>query len=411
MSNDPDKLYLYRMNSPTLRDRFFRHVAQTSDNPPGIEFVRGKGCELFDQTGKSYIDLIAGISVSSLGHQHPEITKAIHEQVDRHLHVMVYGEFILSPQVEMASLLASHLPDSLSSVYFTNSGSEAIEGAMKLAKRATGRTQLAAFRQSYHGSTQGALSITGDDELQQSFRPLLPDILHLRYNRLEDLSLITHRTAAVFIEPIQAEAGCLLPDPGLLQAIRQRCNEMGTLLIMDEIQTGMGRTGTLFAFQQSGVIPDVLVTGKAFGGGMPLAAFIGSPTIMSKLTHDPVLGHITTFGGHPVSCAAGIAALRVLVQEKLAESTAEKEKLFRDLLKHQRILRISGKGLLLAVHFDDESFNRQVIQQCLENGLVTDWFLFAPNCLRIAPPLTISEQEIILACEIILRSIVKSTQS
>lgn len=393
------------MVTPTVRDRFFRHVAQTSDAPPGVEFIGAEGCHLIDANGRRYIDLISGISVSSLGHAHPEVIKAIHEQVDRHLHVMVYGEFILSPQVEYATKLASLLPESLTSVYFTNSGAEAIEGAMKLAKRFTGGTQLASFRNSYHGSTQGALSITGDVELQRSFRPLLPDILHLRYNCIDDLELITDRTAALFMEPMQAEAGGILPTIEYLQAVRKRCSETGTLLVYDEIQTGMGRTGSLFAFQSQDILPDVLVVGKAFGGGMPLAAFVASNEIMHSLTHDPVLGHITTFGGHPVSCAAGLAALNVIERDGWTGRVAAKEERFRRQLQHPKIRSVNGKGLLLAIEFDNYETNQTVIKRCMEKGLVTDWFLFAPHCLRIAPPLLIPDELIDESCRIILTSL------
>lgn len=389
----------------TLRERFFRHVAQTSGNPPAFEFVSANGCYLTGSDGKKYLDLISGISVSSLGHGHEVIRQAIHEQVDRHLHIMVYGEFILSPQVELATALSRYLPESLSSVYFANSGSEAIEGAMKLAKRFTRRTEIASFWNSYHGSTQGALSLTGDTELQRSFRPLLPGILHLNYNRLEDLSLITENTAAVFVEPLQAEAGCLTPSPGFLAALGNRCRETGTLLVMDEIQTGMGRTGKLFNFEYSGVVPDVLVLGKAFGGGMPLAAFVSRPEIMQSLTSDPVLGHITTFGGHPVSCAAGHAALRAIHDENLLDAVPEKEERFRARLKHPAIKSVNGQGLLLAVEFESAAYTQAVIQRCMEKGLVTDWFLFAPHCLRIAPPLTITHEDIDHACEILVSSL------
>lgn len=389
----------------TLRDRFLKHVAQTSDFPPAVEFVSADGCTLIGADGREYLDLISGISVNNLGHHHPEVAAAIHQQVDRYLHLMVYGEFILSPQVEYATRIASLLPSSLSSVYFTNSGSEAIEGAMKLSKRFTGRTQIAACLKSYHGSTQGALSITGDTTLQQNYRPLLPDILHLRFNSIDDLSLITERTACFILEPIQAEAGCKLPDKEYLEAVRKRCTETGTLMVLDEIQTGMGRTGTRFAFEAYGVVPDLLVTGKAFGGGMPLGAFIASKEIMNVLTNNPVLGHITTFGGHPVCCAAGLAALDVIERENLAAHAAEKEQLFRKLLKHPSIRAIHGKGLLLAVEFDSAETNQKTLVNCLNNGLVSDWFLFAPEYLRIAPPLIISSGEIEKACSILLSSI------
>ena len=391
--------------SSLMRTQFFRHVAQTSDAPPAVAFIAASGCKLTGADGREYIDLISGISVNNLGHHHPEVIAAIHHQVDKYLHLMVYGEFILSPQVEYATRLASVLPTNLSSVYFTNSGSEAIEGAMKLSKRFTGRTQIASCFNAYHGSTQGALSITGDTNMQQNYRPLLPDILHLRFNSIDDLSLITERTASFILEPIQAEAGCKLPDEGYLQAVRERCNTTGTLMILDEIQTGMGRTGTRFAFETSGIVPDILVTGKAFGGGMPLGAFISSNAIMNSLTNNPVLGHITTFGGHPVCCAAGLAAFNVIEREDLAHQTFLKEQLFRKLLQHKTIRSIHGKGLLLAVEFDSNERMQGTIANCLKNGLVSDWFLFAPNCLRIAPPLIISEQEITEACQIILSSI------
>jgi acetylornithine/succinyldiaminopimelate/putrescine aminotransferase len=393
------------MTESLNRTRFLQHVAQTSDFPPAMEFVKADGVRLFDANGRAFLDLISGISVNNLGHHHPEITAAIHEQVDRHLHLMVYGEFVVTPQVEYATKLASLLPPSLSSVYFTNSGAEAIEGAMKLAKRFTGRTEIAGFVNSYHGSTQGALSVTGDPELQRNFRPLLPDILHLRYNHPEDLSKITSRTACLIMEPVQAEAGCLVPNAAYLNAVRERCTQTGTLLIFDEIQTGMGRTGTLFAFQDAGVVPDVLVTGKAFGGGMPLGAFIADKKLMSVLTNHPVLGHITTFGGHPVCCAAGKAALEVIVREQLYATAEEKGQLFKTLLVHPAIREVSGKGLLLAVRFDSYEINKSVIDHCMAHGLITDWFLFAPDCLRIAPPLIITEAEIREACAIILSSL------
>lgn len=389
----------------TLRERFLKHVAQTSDFPPAVEFTAGEGCWLIGNDGRRYLDLISGISVNNLGHHHPEVIEAIHRQVDRHLHVMVYGEFILSPQVELATRLAGLLPENLSSVYFTNSGAEAIEGAMKLAKRQTGRSRMVGFNRSYHGSTQGALSITGDEELQRNYRPLLPDILHLEYGNHDELRLIDEHAACVVMEVIQAEAGCRQPDPGFIEAVRKRCDDTGTLLVFDEIQTGMGRTGNLFAFEHIGVRPDILVLGKAFGGGMPLGAFISSNAIMNALTHDPVLGHITTFGGHPVCCAAGYASLEVIVRERLFEKATAKGELFRKLLVHPKIKRVHGRGLLLAVEFESFEMNRQCLSKCMENGLIADWFLFAPEHLRIAPPLTISEPEITQACEILLSSI------
>ena len=380
------------------RELFLRHLAQTSPSPPMLDIERAEGVFLFDQNGKKYTDLISGIAVSSLGHKHPVIQKAVIDQVERHMHLMVYGEFIISPQQELASRLASLLPPSLDSVYFTNSGAEAVEGAMKLAKRLTGRTGIASFRHSYHGSTQGALSICGNEELKNAFRPLLPGHRMLEYNDENSLQQIDDSLAAVFIEPIQAEAGVILPHHGFLEKVKSRCEATGTLLVFDEIQTGMGRTGKLFAFLEHGITPDVLLLGKAFGGGMPLAAFISSHENMSALTHHPVLGHLTTFGGHPVSCAAAMASLNFIVGNNLAVDTLRKEKLFRENLKHPSIIEIRGRGLMLSLKFSSEKFNQDVILKCYDKGLITDWFLFAPDCLRIAPPLIISDEEIADAC-------------
>ena len=380
------------------RELFLRHLAQTSPSPPMLDIERAEGVFLFDQNGKKYTDLISGIAVSSLGHKHPVIQKAVIDQVERHMHLMVYGEFIISPQQELASRLASLLPPSLDSVYFTNSGAEAVEGAMKLAKRLTGRTGIASFRHSYHGSTQGALSICGNEELKNAFRPLLPGHRMLEYNDENSLQQIDDSLAAVFIEPIQAEAGVIMPHHGFLEKVKSRCEATGTLLVFDEIQTGMGRTGKLFAFLEHGITPDVLLLGKAFGGGMPLAAFISSHENMSALTHHPVLGHLTTFGGHPVSCAAAMASLNFIVGNNLAVDTLRKEKLFRENLKHPSIIEIRGRGLMLSLKFSSEKFNQDVILKCYDKGLITDWFLFAPDCLRIAPPLIISDEEIADAC-------------
>lgn len=389
----------------TLRERFFKHIAQTSDAPPALEFIRAESNYLIDRNGRKHLDLIAGISVSNLGHHKAEVVEAIKKQADQHLHLMVYGEFVVTPQVELAGLLVSNLPASLSTVYFTNSGAEAVEGALKVAKRFTGRTEMVSFRNSYHGSTHGALSVTGDPELQRAYRPLLPDVLHLDYGNESQLQQITDRTACVIIEPVQAEAGCMLPPAGYLQALRKRCTETGTLLIFDEIQTGMFRTGTLFAFQREGTVPDILLTGKAFGGGMPLGAFIASSEIMSVISNNPVLGHITTFGGHPVCCAAGMASLQVLLREQGSLNIEGKESRFREKLKDPQIISVSGKGLLLAVKFRTATLNQEVIRRCMEKGVITDWFLFAPDCLRIAPPLTITLDEIDHACHTILASI------
>jgi acetylornithine/N-succinyldiaminopimelate aminotransferase len=386
---------------PTTRQLFLSHLAQTSPIPLGLEIVKAEGCYMYDASGKKYLDLISGIGVSSLGHRHPKVVAAIKDQVGKYLHLMVYGEYIQSPQVAFAKLLTDNLPATLDCVYFTNSGTEATEGAMKLAKRSTGRSEIIGCTNSYHGSTQGALSIAGDEWFKNAFRPLIPGTRQIRYNNIEDIALITANTAAVFIEPIQAEAGGLVPDPEYLQAVRQKCNETGTLLVFDEIQTGFGRTGSLFNFQEKNIVPDILLLGKALGGGMPLGAFISSHALMQHLTHDPVLGHITTFGGHPVSCAAGKATLEVLLESKLIETVTEKEALIRSNLIHPKIKAIRGKGLLLAVEVADFDEVQKVIQYSLENGLVTDWFLFNDQCIRMAPPLVITNEEIEWACNII----------
>ncbi len=389
----------------TRRQLFFKHIAQTSPAPPALEFVKAEGCYLTDTEGKKYLDLISGISVSSLGHGNAEIKRAIHKQVDDHLHLMVYGEYVVSPQVDLVQKLVENLPKNLQSIYLTNSGAEATEGAMKLAKRYTGRTEFISFRNAYHGSTQGALSICGNEQLKSAFRPLLPDHRIIEFNNTNELKFITGKTAAVFVEPIQAEAGVIMPEKNFLEKLRNRCNEHNVLLVFDEIQTGMGRTGSLFAFKELNVIPDILLLGKAFGGGMPLGAFVSSNEIMSTLSFDPVLGHLTTSGGHPVSCAAALASLKILCETVILESVSIKEKTFRSLLHHPAIKSVRGKGLFLALEFDNEVINQKIIQRCFEKGLLTDWFLFSPNCLRIAPPLTISENEIKIACKIITDSI------
>lgn len=383
------------------RELFLRHVAQTSDAPLALEVATAEGCMLYDVHGKSYIDLIGGISVCNTGHRHPKVVEAIKQQADAYLHVLVYGEFIQSPQVEYATLLAAHLPPALNAVYFTNSGAEAVEGAMKLAKRATGRSQMIAFKQSYHGSTQGALSVMGDEYWRNAFRPLLPGILHLEYNSFASLDFINNKTACVIAETVQAESGIRAPSVEWMRALRRQCDAHGVLLILDEIQAGFGRTGTLWGFEQYGIIPDVLLLGKALGGGMPLGAFIADRHLMWQLTHNPVLGHITTFGGHPVCCAAGMAAFRVLLEEGLTDTVKEKEALFRSLLVHPDIRSVRSAGLWMAVEFDSYATSKQVIDRCIQNGVVTDWFLFAPHCMRIAPPLVISTQQIKAACGVI----------
>jgi acetylornithine/N-succinyldiaminopimelate aminotransferase len=387
---------------------FFSYLAQTSPAPLSLEITSAKGVWLKDILGKKYMDLISGIAVSNLGHSHPAVVKAIKKQADRHTHIMVYGEYVQSPQVAFAKKICEKLPKSLDSIYFVNSGSEAVEGAMKLAKRYTGRTGIVSFNKAYHGSTHGALSVMGDEELKMPFRPLLPGITILPFGNKEQLKNITKHTACVIIEPIQGEAGVLVPTKSFLQALRKRCTETGTLLIFDEIQTGFGRTGKLFAFEHFGITPDIMTIGKAMGGGLPLGGFIANRKIMSSLSDNPALGHITTFGGHPLSCASGLAAFEVLTKKKLYGSAGKKEKLLRSLLKHKAIKEIRGMGLMLAVQFRSEEMNKKVIENCIKNGIIADWFLFRPDAMRIAPPLIITEQEIKQACKIILLSIKQS---
>jgi acetylornithine/N-succinyldiaminopimelate aminotransferase len=392
-------------NLSESRRLFLRHVAQTSPSPLGLEIDRADGVYLYDTSGKAYLDLIGGISVANTGHRHPEVIQAIHDQLDRYLHVMVYGELIQSPQVQYATLLAANLPPSLNTVYFTNSGTEATEGAMKLAKRVTGRTGIVAFHKSYHGSTQGALSLLGDEYWRNAFRPLLPGILHEEYNSAAALNAISTDTACVFAETVQAESGVHAPDPGWMRQLREKCREMGALLVLDEIQVGFGRTGTLWGFSRFGIVPDILLLGKALGGGLPMGAFVADQSLMSTLSDRPVLGHITTFGGHPVCCAAGQASMQVLLRQGWIKEIGEKERLFRRLLVHPAIRAVRSCGLLIAVEFESCDENKRIIDACIRKGVLTDWFLFAPECLRIAPALTITNQQITSACEIILSAI------
>lgn len=384
------------------RQLFLRHVAQLSDAPLALEIVKASGMYMWDTEGKKIMDLIAGISVCNVGHSHPAVVNAIREQAEQYMHLLVYGELIQSPQVAFATLLTQHLPASLNSVYFTNSGAEAVEGAMKLAKRYTGRTEIIAFEKSYHGSTQGAMSIMGDESWRNAYRPLLPDIQHLTYNEWEAVNQITGRTACIILETVQAEAGVRVPQKEWLQAIREKCTTTGTLMVLDEIQCGLGRNGTLWAFEQAGIVPDILLLGKALGGGMPMGAFIADKEIMWSLTNRPVLGHMTTFGGHPVICAAGMAGFRVLLEESLIDAVKTKGQLFHQYLQHPAIKEVRSLGLMMAVEFESFMMNKKVIDACIERGLLTDWFLFAPECLRIAPPLIISEEEIRQACGIII---------
>jgi acetylornithine/succinyldiaminopimelate/putrescine aminotransferase len=385
----------------THRQIFLNHIGQTSPDPLALEIVKAIGSKLYDVNGKEYIDLIGGISVCNIGHSNQKVIDAIKAQAENFMHVMVNGELVLSPQTAYAKLLTDHLPSSLNSIFFTASGTEATEGAMKLAKRFTGRMQIAAFKNSYHGSTQGSLSILGDEYWRNAFRPLLPDIVHLDYNNFESLNSITTQTACVIAETIQAEAGVIVPQKNWIQALRKKCSETETLLVLDEIQCGFGRNGTLWAFEQFDIVPDVLLLGKALGGGMPLGAFIADKKIMDSLTNNPVLGHINTFGGHPVCCAAGKAAMEFLLEENLVETVFEKEKIFLENLKVAKIKKVRSCGLMISLEFDNFDQNKKVINGLLEEGVFSDWFLFASQCLRIVPPLIISKEEILKACKVI----------
>ena len=392
----------------TQRQLFLQRLAPTSPGPLLLEIERGEGVYLYDKDGKSYLDLIAGIGVSSLGHCHPKVTEAIKIQTDRYLHTMVYGEYVLSPQVQLADLMVQNLPASLDSVYFVNSGTEATEGAMKLAKRYTGRTEIIAAKNAYHGSSQGAASLMSPTTFTQAFYPLLPDIKHITFNCETCLLNITEKTACVIVETVQGEAGVYPPLPNYLSQLRKRCTEVGALLVFDEIQAGYGRTGSLWAFEQQNAIPDILLLAKGLGGGMPIGAFVSSQDIMKVLSHNPILGHITTFGGHPVSCAAGLATLQTILEGSYIAEVKKKEALFRSLLQHSKIISVRSAGLWLAVELRDFDFLQEVIQHCLAAGLITDWFLFNNRSLRIAPPLIIDEEQIKWACNVILEAIDKA---
>ncbi len=405
----------------TDRQLFLQHIAQTSDFPLGLEIERAEGVFIFGQDGKAYMDLISGIGVSNVGHRHPHVLEAIQNQLDKYLHLMVYGEYIQTPQTQLARALTQTLPDSLNTVYFTNSGTEAVEGAMKLAKRYTGRLEIISCFKAYHGSSQGALSLSGDENFKRNYRPLLPGIRHIQHGNRNHLEQITQQTAAVVMEVIAAEAGVRVPDAGYLQAVRQRCTEVGALLIFDEIQTGFGRTGTFWAFDGFGAVPDILLCAKGMGGGMPIGAFISSAAIMQVFRNNPILGHITTFGGHPVSCAASLATLQVIQgqhthgfdgtgTETLYEQAEAKGQLFRQLLVHPAIKAIRGKGLMLAVEFDSFAVLKPIIDQAITQGVITDWFLFCDTSMRIAPPLIITEAQIRAACAVILEAIEACTE-
>jgi acetylornithine/N-succinyldiaminopimelate aminotransferase len=387
------------------RQLFLNHIAQTSSAPPALEIDSAEGVFLFDTDGRRYFDMISGIAVSNVGHRHPHVVEAIKKQLDKHMHLMVYGEFIQAPQVKLAQKLSSYLPPSLSSCYFVNSGSEAVEGALKLCKRYTGRTHIISFRNGYHGSTAGALSVMGDETYKQAFRPLLPGIYIADFNDENALDLIDDSTACVIVETIQAEAGVILPSNNFLNKLRKKCNETGTLLIFDEVQCGFGRTGSFFAFEQFDVTPDILILAKGMGGGMPIGAFISSNKIMSSLSDNPVLGHITTFGGHPVCCAASLACIEVIENENLIYTVKKKSDLIKNKINSPLIRSVRNAGLLMAFEFDNDEICKKAVDACIGSGVITDWFLFNSKCMRIAPPLTITEDEINEACDLINNSL------
>jgi len=384
---------------PSFRQLFLEHIGQTSPSPLLFEVVKADGCFLYGPSGEDYLDLISGVCVSNTGHANPEVVKAVKDQVDAYMHVMVYGEVIQSPQVQYATLLASVLPAELQSVFFVNSGSEAVEGGIKLARRYTGRSEIIYFRNAYHGSTTGALSVQGAETYRNAFRPLMPGTTMAGFNDLKSLDLITEHTAAVLVEPLQAEAGIIEPQGGFLDKLRKQCTRCGALLIFDEIQTGFGRLGSLFALQKYNVVPDILLLAKALGGGMPLGAFVSSNTIMSSLTVNPVLGHITTFGGHPVCCAAGRASLEYLIKNNLADDAERKGNLFKKSLKNDLISEVRGTGLLLAVKIKRKELIQKIYLEAPQHGLLIDSFLFCDDAFRISPSLTITDNEIAIACQ------------
>lgn len=397
---------------PTLRQLFLRHLAKTSSKPLAFEIDHAEGMYLYDTSGKRYMDLIAGIGVSCLGHRHPRVMQALERQMQRYLHTMVYGEFILEPQVAFAERLSRLLPSPLDVVYYTNSGAEAVDGAIKLAKLATGRPDVVACRYAYHGSTQATTALMEPTTYSKGYFPLLPGVKHIDFNKGSDLEAIDAHTACVVVEPVQAEAGVRLPANGFLQQLRKRCNETGALLIFDEVQTGFGRCGSLFALQRWEITPDILCLAKSMGGGLPLGAFIASAEQMSLLSTSPPLGHLTTFGGHPLSCAAGLATLQVLLEEQLVKQVEPKAQRFiKNLSGHRLLQEIRGAGLLLALHFESPTAMQSVTNYCLEHGLITDWFLFDSHSLRIAPPLIIEEEQIDQACEIIWAGMSKVVKS
>lgn len=387
------------------RQLFLSHLAQTTDFPLLIEIEKAEGIYMFGPNGEKYMDLISGIGVSNIGHRHPKVLEAIHKQLDKYLHLMVYGEYVQQPQSLLAQALVNTLPESLDNVYLVNSGSEAIEGALKLAKRYNNRREIISCIDAYHGSSHGALSVGGNELFKRAYRPLLPGVRNIKYGVKEQLDQISTKTSAIILETIQGEAGIRVADKQYFKALREKCNQTGTLLILDEVQAGFGRTGKFWAFEHFGIIPDIVVCAKGMGGGMPIGAFIASKKIMEALKENPLLGHITTFGGHPVSAAASLATINVILEEKLIETVEEKAELFKSLLKHPKIKEIRNKGLMMAVAFDSFDILKPIIDRCIEDGVITDWFLYCENAMRIAPPLTISKEEIHMACKRILKAI------
>jgi acetylornithine/N-succinyldiaminopimelate aminotransferase len=385
------------------KEIFHTLQAQTTPFPIGLEISRAEGLFIYDKAGKAYYDLVSGLAVTNIGHRHPKVIEAIKKQLDIHLHVMPYGEFIQTPQLELAKKLNEILPANLTTSYFVNSGAEAVEGALKLAKRYTGRQEIIACHKSYHGSTHGALSVSGNPVKQSAFKPLLPDVHFIEFNDLAELNKITTKTACVIIETVQGDAGVRIPDLCYLQKLREKCTETGTLLILDEIQTGFGRTGSFFAFEQYGITPDILVIAKALGGGMPIGAFVSSKKTMDCLTHNPMLGHITTFGGHPVNCAAAIANIKVIQEENLIVDVHEKGALMNQLLSHSLVKEIRQIGLMLAIDLENEEITQQVVEGCMEKGIIAFWFLSCPASFRLAPPLTITLEEIETVCGVICK--------
>ncbi|KAA3633309.1 MAG: aspartate aminotransferase family protein [Bacteroidetes bacterium] len=389
----------------SLRQLFLQHIAPTSPFSLKLEIERSEGMYLYSPSGQRWMDLISGMGVSNLGHCHPKVVEAIKSQTEKYLHTMVYGEHIQAPQVHLAKLLCDHLPNNLNSVYFVNSGSEAVEGAMKLAKKVTGKMEIISAKYAYHGSSHGSASLMWPTDLTQSYHPLVPGVSHITYNDKKDLEKITEKTAGVIVETVQSESGVNPPKNDYLRQLRQRCDETGSVLIFDENQTGYGRTGSLFAFEQYDVVPDVLLLAKGMGGGMPIGAFIASEKMMKQLATDPILGHLTTFGGHPVSCAAALATLEYLLESNLIEEVTAKANLFKSLLVHPEIREIRNAGLMMAVQLGDFDFLKNTISHCLDNGIMIDWFLFNDSSLRIAPPLIINSDQIREACRVILEGI------